>query len=126
MSSQSRRRAKGTDDLSDAHALAGEMLVADADAVEGIGHRHWRDAVLDGRTIKQVIATAEPPSHLRVRCDPGMSRAINQLAAADGMARSTWVRLVLARYIAERTGTSVLEVLGSKVAATRPEGRGRR
>jgi hypothetical protein len=102
------------------------MLVADADSVEGIGHRHWRDAVLDGRTIKQVIATAQPPAQLRVRCDPRMSGQINRLAAEDGMARSPWVRLVLARYIAERTGTSVLDVLGSQVDSTRPDRRRKR
>jgi hypothetical protein len=123
MSSQSRRRASGVDDLSDADALAAEMLAADADAVERVTARHWREAVLDGRTVKQAIATAVPPAQLRVCIDPSMSAAINRLAAADGMGRSQWVRLVLARYIAERTNADVLDVLGSKVAATHPRRR---
>jgi ribosome-binding ATPase YchF (GTP1/OBG family) len=126
MSSQSRRRARGVDDLSDADALAAEMLVADADAVERVNSRHWREAVLDGRTVKQAIATTPLTANLRITMDPEMSRTINRLARQDGMNRSAWVRLVLARYIAARTETDPLTALGSMAVPTSPRRRGPR
>lgn len=108
MSSRSKREPDP--DFLAADAEAARMLAEDADS-GGAKRRDWRRVALGGLSASEAVAVAGTVKFAHLKLGNRLAHLAVKCAADDGMNRDSWIRSLVAREVAARTGESYEELL---------------
>jgi hypothetical protein len=114
MSSPSKRRGgrppKPDPDFAAAETTAARLLADDAE-LQGTKRRDWRRAALGGMSATEAVAVAGTVRASRLKMGNRLGHLAARCAAEDGLSRESWIRALVAREVAARTGESYEELL---------------
>jgi hypothetical protein len=97
-----------------AEVEAARMLTEDADST-GVVRRDWRRAALGGMSATEAVAVAGTIKLAHLKLGNRLAHLASRCAADDGVSRDSWIRGLVAREVAARTGEdyeTLLQPLG--------------
>lgn len=124
MYSRSKRRQSTDSDLDAADREAARMLASDADS-DGTVRRNWRERAIGGMSASEAVAVAGDVKLAHLRLGNRLAHLAGACAAEDGLSRGSWIRSIVAREVAARTGESYEELL-EPLGLHQPRSRGPR
>jgi hypothetical protein len=109
-----RQKKRPDPDLVAADEQAAALLAEDADS-GGVVRRDWRKRAIGATSTTEAVATAGLVKLAHLRLGNRLAHLASQCATEAGMSRDSWLRSLVAKEVAARTGEpyeALLEPLG--------------